>query len=157
MTVSAHVVNTNDAGTGAPPANEATWEQISWDQVVEEVTRLQARIAKATQVGRWGKVKALQHLLTHSRSGKLLAVKRVTENKGKRTAGVDGKIWSTPMSKLNAVRSLTHRGYQPLPLRRVYIPKSNGRRRPPGHSNYVRSGNASAVASGVESCRRNQG
>jgi RNA-directed DNA polymerase len=132
MTGSTHGAQANGADAGAPPANEATWEQINWDQVVEEVTRLQARIAKATQAGRWNKVQALQHLLTHSRSGKLLAVRRVTENKGKRTAGVDGKIWSTPMSKLNAVQSLTHRGYRPLPLRRVHIPKSNGRRRPLG-------------------------
>jgi RNA-directed DNA polymerase len=74
----------------------------------------------------------LQRLLTRSRSGKLLAVKRVTENKGKRTAGVDGEIWATPMSKLKASQSLMHRGYQPLPLRRVYIPKSNGKKRPLG-------------------------
>lgn len=62
---------------------------------------------------------ALQRLLTRSLDGKLLAVKRVTENAGKKTAGVDGKIWTTPASKLKAVRLLTHRGYQPLPLRRV--------------------------------------
>jgi RNA-directed DNA polymerase len=89
MTGSTHGAQANGADAGAPPANEATWEQINWDQVVEEVTRLQARIAKATQGGRWNKVQALQRLLTHSRSGKLLAVRRVTENKGKRTAGVD--------------------------------------------------------------------
>jgi len=132
MTVSAHRAQAHRADTGAPPPNDATWEQVNWSQVVDEVTRLQVRIAKATQAGKWNKVQALQHLLTHSRSGKLLAVKRVTENKGKRTAGVDGQIWSTPMSKLNAAQSLTHRGYQPLPLRRVYIPKSNGRKRPLG-------------------------
>jgi hypothetical protein len=84
------------------------WDQTNWDQVTDEVTRLQVRIAKATQAGRWNKVQALQRLLTRSHSGKLLAVKRVTENKGKRTAGVDGKIWSTPMSKLKARQSLTH-------------------------------------------------
>ena len=111
---------------GAPPTNDGNWEQLDWAQIHEEVTRLQTRIAKATQAGRWNKVQALQHLLTRSHSGKLLAVKRVTGNAGKRTAGVDGKIWMTPMSKMKASQALTHRGYQPLPLRRVYIPKSSG-------------------------------
>ncbi|MGF6735827.1 group II intron reverse transcriptase/maturase [Paraburkholderia youngii] len=119
------------AGTGAPPADGA-WNQINWDNVTAEVTRLQVRIAKATRERRWNKVQALQHLLTHSRNGKLLAVKRVTENAGKRTAGVDGRIWATPMSKLKATQALTHKGYQPLPLRRVHIPKSNGKKRPLG-------------------------
>jgi len=57
-------------------------------------------------------------------------VKRVTENKGKRTSGVDQVLWSTPQSKLKAIASLQRRGYRPLPLRRVYIPKSNGKLRP---------------------------
>jgi len=84
---------------------------------------------KATREGRWGKVKALQRLLTHSFSGKALAVKRVTENQGKRTAGVDHVLWRTAAAKLEAIRSLRSRGYRPLPLRRVYIPKANGKRR----------------------------
>jgi RNA-directed DNA polymerase len=95
------------------------------------VRRLQARIVKATQEGKWGKVKALQHLLTHSFSGKALAVKRVTENQGKRTPGVDGEIWNTPAKKAKAIYSLKQRGYRPLPLRRIYIPKSNGKKKRP--------------------------
>jgi len=83
------------------------------------------------QEGRWGKVKALQHLLTHSFSGKALAVKRVTENKGKRTPGVDGKIWDTPAKKAAAIGKLDRRGYRPQPLRRVYILKSDGKRKRP--------------------------
>ncbi|EDT37238.1 group II intron-encoding maturase [Burkholderia ambifaria MEX-5] len=132
MTVPAAAAKAPGGSTGAPPADDVTWDRINWDQVAQEVARLQVRIAKATKVGRWNKVKALQRLLTGSLSGKLLAVKRVTENKGKRTAGVDGKIWSTPASKLKAVQSLGFRGYRPLPLRRVYIPKSNGKERPLG-------------------------
>src|SRR5438874_7741113 len=51
-------------------------------------------------------------------------------NKGKRTPGVDGVRWKTPGEKVCAARSLTAKGYQPLPLRRIYIPKSNGKLRP---------------------------
>ncbi len=111
---------------------KARWEQIDWPRCELKVRRLQARIVKATQEGRRGRVKALQWLLTHSFHGRALAVKRVTENKGKRTPGVDGAIWSTPASKRRAIDTLRRRGYQPQPLRRVYIPKSNGKLRPLG-------------------------
>jgi RNA-directed DNA polymerase len=59
-------------------------------------------------------------------------VRRVTENQGKRTAGVDGETWSTPGAKSAAIRALRRRGYRSKPLRRVYIPKSNGKKRPLG-------------------------
>lgn len=108
------------------------WHSIDWARTHRNVRRLQARIAKATKEGRQGKVKALQWLLTHSLSGRAIAVKQVTENRGKKTAGVDGKTWSTPLAKTNAISSLRRRGYQPKPLRRVYIPKSNGKQRPLG-------------------------
>ncbi len=117
---------------GAASHNEVNWRTIDWSAVHRNVRRLQARIVKATQEGRWGKVNALQRLLTHSFSGKALAVRRVTENQGKKTAGVDKDIWDTPDKKAQAIRTLKQRGYQPQPLRRVYIPKSNGRMRPLG-------------------------
>jgi RNA-directed DNA polymerase len=82
-------------------------------------------MVKAMRAGRWGKVKALQRLLTHSFSGKAVAVKRVTENRGKRTAGVDGVIWETPQKKGQAVQSLRQHGYRAQSLRRVYIPKGS--------------------------------
>jgi RNA-directed DNA polymerase len=59
-------------------------------------------------------------------------VKRVTENRGKKTPGVDGETWDTPAKKAKAVMSLKRRGYQPRPLRRVFIPKANGKQRPLG-------------------------
>ena len=115
---------------GAAPHNEVNWHRTNWTAVHRNVRRLQARIVKATQEGKWGKVKALQHLLTHSFSGKALAVRRVTENQGKATPGVDKDIWDTPEKKAQAVQTLKQRGYHPQPLRRVYIPKSNNKLRP---------------------------
>jgi RNA-directed DNA polymerase len=57
---------------------------------------MQTRLTKATQEGHWRRVKALQRWLTHSFCAKALAVRRVTENQGKRTAGVDRQLWETP-------------------------------------------------------------
>ncbi|MCX7102220.1 MAG: group II intron reverse transcriptase/maturase [Methylobacter sp.] len=105
------------------------WHDINWVECHKNVKRLQARIVKATAEGRWGKVKNLQCILTHSFSAKAIAVKRVTENKGKRTAGVDGETWNTPESKAEAIDSLKRRGYKSSPLRRVEIPKKNGKKR----------------------------
>ncbi len=118
--------------TGAASGGDMDWHGIDWPKVHRTVRRLQRRIAKAAREGRWGKVKSLQWLLTHSLHGKMLAVKRVTENQGKRTPGVDGVTWSTPETKTRAVMSLRRRGYKPSPLRRVYIPKANGKKRPLG-------------------------
>lgn len=108
------------------------WHSADWRAVNQNVCRLQARIVKATQAKRWNKVKTLQHLLTHSLSGKLFAVRQVTENSGKKTSGVDKVTWETPEKKILALHSLKSRGYKPLPLKRVYIPKSNGKLRPLG-------------------------
>src|SRR2546425_5763472 len=91
------------------------------------VRRLQGRIVQATKESRWGRVRALQRLLTHSYSGKVLAVRRVTENNGKETPGVDQEIWDTPEKKIQAVHALKRRGYRSQPLRRVYIPKADGK------------------------------
>src|SRR2546421_3324058 len=119
-----------EEATGASFHEAFQWHGIRCYQSERNVRRLQARIVKATQEKRWGKVKALQRLLTHSFSGKALAVKRVTENQGKRTPGVDKMIWDTPQEKATAIQMLRQRGYHPQPLRRIYIPKSNGSKRP---------------------------
>ena len=110
---------------GAVSSEAAEWYAIDWQAVHRNVRRLQVRIAQATKAGRWGKVRALQRLLTHSYSGKVIAVRRVTENDGKKTPGVDQEIWDTPEKKTQAVHALKRRGYQPQPLRRVYILKSD--------------------------------
>ena len=109
----------------------ANWESIDWNKAKDYVKKLQMRIVKAVKDGRHNKVKSLQHLLTNSFYAKALAVKRVTENDGKKTAGVDGKLWTTPKLKFEAISRLKRRGYNPLPLKRVYL-KKNGKKRPLG-------------------------
>jgi len=121
-----------DTPVGAASHASADWGQINWTHVHRDVRRLQARIVQATQAGRWNKVKALQRLLTRSFSGKAVAVRRVTENRGHRTPGVDRETWDTPEQKATAITRLRARGYRPQPARRVYIPKATGKRRPLG-------------------------
>ena len=118
---------TTENSVGAASDAKMNRPTIDWRQIHCNVRRLQVRIVKATQEGRWGKVKALQHLLTRSFSGRALAVRRVMENQGKRTPGVDGVVWDSPKAKIEAILTLRQRGYQALPLRRIYIPKNNGR------------------------------
>src|SRR5467141_4214537 len=122
---------TTAKAVGAVSREAAEWYAINWQTTNRNVRRLQVRIVQATKEGMWGKVQALQRLLTHSKSGKVLAVRRVTENTGKKTSGVDGEIWDTPEKKAKAVHELKRRGYQPQPLRRVYIPKSDGKKMRP--------------------------
>ena len=117
---------------GAPPARSVSWDAIDWRLVHDRVRRLQVRIAKAAGEGKNGKVRALQWLLTHSWFAQLWATRRVTTNKGARTPGIDGVTWRCSKSKIKAALSLRRRGYRPQPLRRVYIPKSNGKLRPLG-------------------------
>ena len=106
------------------------WESIDWKTANAYVKKLQMRIVKAQKEGHFSKVKSLQWLLTHSFYAKALAVKRVTSNQGKNTSGVDHELWQTPQTKFNAISKLNRRGYQPQPLRRIYIPKKNGKMRP---------------------------
>src|SRR5258707_11288379 len=111
-----------DMDAGAVSHANAEWHTIDWHVAHKNVRRLQARIVQATKEGKWGKVKALQHLLTHSFSGKALAVKRVTENQGRKTPGMDGVTWLLPSQKMAAIHQLRQTGYHPQPLRRAYIP-----------------------------------
>lgn len=109
------------------------WNDIDWLSVQENVSGLQARIAKAAIGGKTNQVRRLTYLLTHSFSAKALAVKQVTTNKGKRTAGIDGQRWHYPSQKMKAVLTLTDKHYKAKPLKRVYIEKKGkGTKRPLG-------------------------
>ena len=114
------------------PLGLIRWDAIPWPTVDNQVRRLQVRIAKAAGERDFGKVKALQWILTHSWYAKLLAVRRVTTNKGAKTPGVDGVTWRTGKKKIAAVLTLRRHGYHPQPLRRLFIPKRNGKLRPLG-------------------------
>ncbi|WP_250499741.1 group II intron reverse transcriptase/maturase [Caballeronia sp. GAWG1-5s-s] len=108
------------------------WNAVNWRKVERNVRGMQIRIAKATREGDWRRVKALQRMLTRTLSAKLYAIRRVTQNQGARTAGVDCELWDSPESRWEAIGRLKRRGYNPLPLRRVFIPKANGKERPLG-------------------------
>jgi RNA-directed DNA polymerase len=109
------------------------WDSINWLNCEAAVQKLQARIVKAQKEGRHNKVKALQWTLTHSFYAKALAVRRVTSNKGGKTAGVDMVTWDTSDAKMCAIAELKRKGYTPQPLRRIHIKKSNGKLRVMGN------------------------
>jgi RNA-directed DNA polymerase len=115
-----------------PQGATARWSSIDWSKVRRHVSRLQARIVKAVRAGRWHRVRCLQRLLANSLAAKLLAVQRVSSNRGQRTAGVDGIVLETPAQKWQQAQQLNAKDYTPKPLKRIYIPKKNGKRRPLG-------------------------
>lgn len=113
-------------------ASETTWtswHSIKWNKVARAVKSLQARIVKAVKAKHFHKVKALLLLLTRSFYGKLLAILRVTTNKGSKTCGVDKVLWDTPLRKWKAIELLSIKGYKAKPLKRKSIPKKNGKLR----------------------------
>lgn len=83
------------------------WHDLDWARIQQTVRKTQG--AQATGEGGWRRVKRLQRLLTHSFYGRCLAVRRVTENRGRKTPGVDGETWGTPQAKLQAVGRLNRK------------------------------------------------
>jgi RNA-directed DNA polymerase len=112
---------------------QTAWSDIDWTTAEAVVRRLQDRIYRAAAAGNGRQVRNLQRLLVRSTSAKRLAVRRVTQqNAGRNTPGVDGVVCRTPESRTKLATGLSLRGYRPQPVRRVYIPKSDGRTRPLG-------------------------
>lgn len=106
------------------------WEDINFIKAERYVKKLQKRIAVAYQRGELDKVEYLQNRLIHSFYAKALSVKIVSSNKGRNTPGIDNRIWNTSVERFKAINLLNRRKYTSGPLRRIYIPKSNGELRP---------------------------
>jgi RNA-directed DNA polymerase len=118
-----------------PEDDGLDWDRVDWGQAEEHVRRLRRRIFAASQAGDLARVRSLQKLMLRSRSNALVSVRRVTEiNAGRRTAGVDGKVVLLAQDKADLADWVQRRAaaWSPRPVRRVYVPKSNGRRRPLG-------------------------
>jgi len=114
------------------PGDSENWNSIIWKEVIRIVNRLQARIVKAVEAGDKKRIRGLQRLLRRSKAAKLMAVRRVTSNRGKKTPGIDGIKLNTPAKKWQAARRLNPREYNAVPLKRIYIPKKNNKKRPLG-------------------------
>lgn len=123
MNVKRSTTQTSEDSTNRELARQ--WNHFPWDKAHSYVNRLQKRIAKAVKEGKTRLARRLQYIITHSYFAKALAVKKVTENKGKRTAGVDGVRWKTPHERMRATISLTDKEYKAKSLARIYIPKPN--------------------------------
>jgi RNA-directed DNA polymerase len=107
------------------------WHQINWAACHRRVRSLQRRIVQAMQAGTWRKGKRRRSRLVHAFAARTLAVRRVTENTGKKTPGVDNDLWDTPEKKTTAVdRTGPWCGARPRPLKRLSSPKKNGTQRP---------------------------
>lgn len=119
--------------SGSPECASATkwnnWPSIDWTKVSHGVKSLQRRIVKAVKEQHFHKAKTLLFLLTRSFYGKLLAILRVTSNRGSKTCGVDKMLWNTPRKKWKAIEQLLVKGYKAQPLKRASIPKKNGKLR----------------------------
>jgi RNA-directed DNA polymerase len=123
------------AVVNGPEGDDFDWYSIDWAQVEDEVRRLRQRIFTASRAGDLKRVRSLQKLMLRSRANALVSVRRVTErNAGRKTAGIDGTVVVTPPGKAFLADSVQRHdaSWKPKPVKRVYINKANGKKRPLG-------------------------
>jgi len=122
-------------GVNGPEDDSPNWDNVAWRRHEENVRRLRGRIFKATRDGDWPQVRNLQKLMLRSWSNTLVSVRHVAQrNAGRATAGIDGKVALTSSARMDLAEQ-THRtaqSFMPLAVKRVYIPKANGKQRPLG-------------------------
>ncbi len=118
---------------GAKETNLTNWSEIDWKIVMKRVKNLRQRIYRATKLKQWNRVRSLMKLMLRSYSNLLLSVSRVTEtNKGRNTPGIDGYLVKTPEQRVKLVNNWDFQIWKIKPTKRIYIPKSNGKKRPLG-------------------------
>ncbi|MGH3468688.1 MAG: group II intron reverse transcriptase/maturase [Thermocrispum sp.] len=130
-----HVGRRGAAVANGPEGDDSDWLSIDWQRAEEDVRRLRQRIFTASKAGDLKRVRNLQKLMLRSRANALLSVRRVTErNDGRKTAGIDGVVVVTAPGKAFLADSVQHHGdsWEPKPVKRVFIPKANGKQRPLG-------------------------
>src|SRR3954451_4039139 len=124
-----------DTVTVNGPEDVPEWDAIDWRVHEGNVARLRHRIFKATREEDWALVRSLQKMMLGSWSNTLVSVRQVTQrNTGRRTDGVDGEVALSSQCRAQVAQRV-HRdrsSWDPMPVRRVFIPKANGKQRPLG-------------------------
>lgn len=115
---------------------EEEWRNINWRKIEKGIFKIQQRISRAEAEGDTRQVKRLCRLLIHDKRAKLYSIRQVTQkNGGKFTPGLDGKVYLADGERMKLFYELCEENimlHKVKPVRRVYIPKKNGKKRPLG-------------------------